>query len=230
MSDMTQLAILFAATVIIFGGAALVLVGERLYRTFRRGSASFITANAATNLTKKIDHLIGPGVELIIPAGKGIYPLVTDGRGRASWEGNLDRWIKRGAQISILITMPNDEGATYWKRLSERLESRLDVWTLDRDRASAEDAADIHSLDTFHPILVVKNGTPLAMWIESYHPFDSAVAYNVEFIATRDIIDYQRARFDRYLRVLRRLMTRQPTPSLSAAESAAPVAEQSLVA
>jgi hypothetical protein len=211
-SDQAQLKFLLSATFLVFGIAVAGLIVERIIRIYGPWSATFSTARAGSNFSKKVWHVIRAGDEILIPTGMGKYPLSIPSAARAKWEATIESWARLGARVIILVTCPNDSATSYWQQFVDRLPSQLKVCIVDRNQASPEDAADIASLDTFHPLLVIRNGQPVAMWIENYHPPESRIAYNVEYVATKDIIDEQRERFDRYLRVLRRLTNTEPHP------------------
>jgi hypothetical protein len=93
----------------------------------------------------------------------------------------------------------------YWQCLVDELSPTFKVFILDQERASAADALEIRRIRRFHSVLVLRNGKAVCMWIENDHPEDSPVANNVEYVAPEDMTEYQTARFNRYLRVLRHL-------------------------
>jgi hypothetical protein len=212
VSDETQSLILWGVTLAIFGTFVLLVITERLVRVYSPKSTRFVTVKASTNLSKKLRYVLQAGAEILMPTGLGLYPLLLSNRRRLKWEKKLKIWLTDGVRVTILISTPNDKAIEYWKKLIDLSPNGLRVCVLDRSKASPEDAAEIVKLDTFHPTLVVKDGKPLAMWIESEHPPDSTVAYNVEYVAPNDIIDYQRARFERFLKVLRRLTDENTRP------------------
>lgn len=205
MSGSTQLAVLSIATVAIFLLIVSFLAFERYLRETSPGSAHFSTARASTNLRKKIEPVIGPGVEILMPAGAGHYALTLSRLQQQKWLALLKHWMDRGARTTIIITSPDLAAVTYWQPLVDALVPSLRVCLLDRNLATRDDAEDIRRLDTFHPVLIVRDTEPLGMWIESRHDPESNVAYNVEYIAKGDIVNDQRLRFDRFLSVLRKL-------------------------
>jgi hypothetical protein len=206
MSIATQIISILGFALILTILVIAIAYLERRYRINSLKSARFITANASTNLSKKIDRIVTTGAEIFIPAGQGLYPLRVSAATRAKWENKLGEWASRGAKVTILITSPNEEAVPCWQELVDRFPDNLCVCLLDRTKASEQDAIEITRLDRFHPILVAKGDAPLAMWIERDHPPRSNVAYNVEFLARPDIVDFQRHRFDRYLKLLRHLI------------------------
>lgn len=212
MSDATQLQLLLSITIVLFSIGLLVAFAERLIRVYGPWSAKFSTANAGSNFSKKMRNLIKSGDKIYIPTGAGKYPLSISDRARSTWENTFRTWLDLGAHITIIISSPNEEATVYWKNVVERFPSNFRVCLLDRAAASTEDAIEIGRLDTFHPLLVIRESTPLAMWIENFHPPESRVAYNVEFVATKDIVSYQRERFDRYFRILQKLTSRDRGP------------------
>jgi len=218
MSDSSQLALLLEVTFAGFLVLTLIVLGHRAVRIRGPGSARFVTVNASTNLSKKIKRIVGPGVDIFIPVGQGRYPLIIGARlflGRRKqrkWENRIAHWIEIGASVIIIISSPNTEAIEYWQHLVNRLGNKLKVVILDRTIAPPEDAIEISRLDTFHPILIVKADDPLGMWVEGHHPPNSTVAYNVQYFARKDIIGYQRERFSRFLKVLRRLTNTAGSP------------------
>jgi hypothetical protein len=209
MSDTMQLVTLTLGTLGLFALIVSLLLRERHVRETSPKSTHFSKAGASTNLCKKIEHLIGPGVEILMPAGAGHYPLTLTIAQRQRWMQHIEEWLARGARLTIIISLPDARGIEFWQPLIDRLSPQLRVCLLDRKSASAADAMEIPRIDTFHPILVVKGDEPLAMWIESRHDQDSSVAYNVQFVAKEDIVKDQRERFDRFIAVLRRLTDRE---------------------
>src|SRR6266571_3851654 len=195
MSDEMQLAVLLAATGFACSLFIVFSVVIRLVRRYGPWSADFATASASTNLARKLRGL-GPGIEILMPSGCGFYPLALSDRRRRKWESKIEQWLKLGVAFTLIISKPYDEATEYWKRLVDRFPPNFRVFLLDRDSASPDDAIEIEKLDTFHPVLVVKDKKePFGMWVENRHDFKSDVAYNVSYFASRDIVDYQRARF-----------------------------------
>ena len=210
----------------------LGVMGERWYRIFSQNSARFVTVNASTNLYWKIRKMVGRGVEIIMPVGQGLYPASLWWWQRQRWERRLERWVRKGVTVTLLITSPNPEAIKYWQERISQLKTGLTVFSLDRKLATEKDAIEIAKLDRFHPVLIFKGDERLGMWIESDHPPRSKVAYNVEYVSRKDIVDFQQARFDRYLRVLRSLTdeTRRPLYLTKISPSALRPDAQSVVA
>jgi hypothetical protein len=212
MSEATQLIILFASTAALFFGSIAAVMMNRRNRTTGPGSARFLTASAATNLRQKLKPVVRKGDEILMPAGRGRYPSTLVDKARSDWERQIEAWTNDGIVFKVIITTPNDQAEHYWQTLADRLSPNFKVLILDRTAASVEDAADIDRLGTFHPVLAVRGSEPLGMWIESMHEDDSPVAYNIEYLAAPDIIDYQRARFFQLLSMLRRLTDEDRNP------------------
>jgi hypothetical protein len=212
MPETVQLVILSTGTVVIFMLILAAIFLERHLRETSPRSAQFNTAGASTNFSKKLDRILGRGVEILMPAGHGRYPLTVSEWRRRKWRQQFQKWLDRGVRITIIITSPNERAIEYWQSEIDRLSPELRVCLLDRKLASPQDALEIQRMDTFHPIVVVKGMEPLAMWIESQHDPDSSVAYNVQYVAAEDIVDDQRTRFDRLLSILRRLTDESSKP------------------
>ena len=169
---------------------------ERLYRTYSPASARFSTVNASSNLFWKIKKFIGPKSYLILPIGKGLYPLSLWPWKRAIWEARLKSWLTKGASISLIISCPTPKGMEYWQNLVDRFhEPNLDI--LNRHRANLHNSEQIKKLDTFHPALLFEKGRPQAMWIENFHNPERSVAEDVEYVAPSDLVDSQLDRFIR---------------------------------
>jgi len=210
MTDTAQFYVLSGATLLIFLLLNLGAFINRWRRTYSIGSARFVTASALSNLTKKIRHLISPGLEIWMPAGRGLYPLTLSEHARRSMESCIAQWIQAGVRFIVIISSPNEQALRYWQGLVNRLGAQLEVYLLDRTVASSEEATEIATLDEFHPVLILKHNRPLGMWLEAIHEANSDVAYNVEYIAADNIVDHQRDRFFRLLGVLRRLTRQSP--------------------
>ncbi|GEM_PF-7022194 len=212
MSEALQLFILIGGALLTFSALMIAVLINRLRRTYGVHSAKFITATALKNLSLKIAHVAAPGVEVLMPAGHGLYPLTLSRSQRRKMEARIEEWVRSGLRYSIIITSPNDEATSYWQTLVDRLPSTFNVFLLDRQKASESDAIDIRRLDTFHPVLIVRGNEPCGMWLEGIHDKRSRVAYNVEYVAAKDIVDFQRERFLRLLGVLRRLTDENHAP------------------
>lgn len=213
MSDLLAI-VIYAGSVFIISTSLLILARvEAANRQNGPRSASFISAGASTTLMKKLSWVIGPGVHIFLPVGVGHYPLALAASGRlAPWERTIEKWARLGTRITIVISSPSEATLPYWQQLVDRLSPELVVCCLNRDLACSEDAMEIRTLDTFHPILAVKDGQPIAMWVENYHEADSLIAYNIEYYAREDIVGYQLARFERFYRVLQRLTDHEHLP------------------
>jgi hypothetical protein len=206
MSDaQMQLGILLACSFGAYLLLVFILIAERSYRIHGAGSARFTNTNASSNSARKLRGILKAGDEILSPAGRGLYALSLSANRRRKWEELIDDRLKQGVRSTYILISPDHEALAYWQNLVDRFHGKVRVCILNPELASAEDAIEMDRLDRFHPILVVRGDQPVAMWIEHDHPPRSPVAYNIEYVATKDIIDYQRARFDRFLRVLRSL-------------------------
>jgi hypothetical protein len=212
MSQTFQLVILIGGALLTFAILLLGVILNRWRRTYGTNSARFLTATALGNLSKKIAHLAGPGVEVLMPAGHGLYPLTLSRRERQTMEARLEEWTRSGLRYSVIITSPNDEAEPYWQALVDRLPDTFNVFMLDRQKASSNDALDIQRLDRVHTVLIVRGNEPCGMWLEGAHDKRSRIAYNVEYVAATDIVDFQFERFSRFLGVLRRLTDESKRP------------------
>jgi hypothetical protein len=205
MSEATQLIVLIGSSSFLILAALGAVVFNRWTRTNAIGSSRFITASASTNLCKKLKPVLRAGDEILMPSGYGRYPLALRETARKNWERQIGDWTGEGILFTLIITTPNEAGERYWQKLVDALSPNLKVFILDQSAASAEDSLDIARLHTFHPVLVSRGSEPLGMWLEGAHEEDSGVAYNIEYVASRDIVDFQRARFFRLYSMLRRL-------------------------
>src|SRR4029077_8498727 len=205
MSDAMQLKTMLAGTVILVALLIFWIWVERYRRVNGPGSARIANTTAFANLKKKIGPVLEKGDEIVIPAGIGRYPEALKDGGRNAWEKQIADWVRSGIRITYILTSPTADTLQYWQRLVDRLSPTFKVYVLDQARASADDALEIRRIRRFHSVLVLRNGRPLCMWIENDHPENSAVANNVEYVEPKDMTEYQIARFNRYLRVLRHL-------------------------
>ncbi len=110
-----------------------------------------------------------------------------------------------GVQITYILTSPASDALSSWQDLVNKFSPQLRVFVLSPELAESEDRDEIQRIQTFHPVLILRSGRPLCMWIEHYHRDGSFVANNVEYIEPDDMKEFELARFDRYLKVLRRL-------------------------
>jgi hypothetical protein len=212
MSEVTQLILLIGSSAFLILAALGAVFLNRWVRTNGVGSSRFITASASTNLCKKLKPVLRAGDEIIMPAGFGRYPLALSEKARNAWERQIQEWTREGIQFTLVITTPNAPGERYWQKLVDTLSPNLKVFVLDQTAASPDDSVDIARLHTFHPVLVIRGSDPLGMWLEGAHEENSGVAYNIEYVASPDIIDFQRARFFRLYDMLRRLTDESRRP------------------
>jgi hypothetical protein len=169
------------------------------------GSASFASAAASTLLALKLNPLVGPKSMLFLPVGDGMYPARTGVLKGRAWRRTLEDWLRRGAIINLIVTVPNASARETWRAL-ERFQN-FRYFELDRHLATPELAGQIARLDTYHPILLASTdgSGPQAMWIEQYHPLDSPYAYAVQYVAPADIKADER--FGAFLALYRRLLS-----------------------
>src|SRR5580704_17218970 len=106
MTDTTQVEILLACSILGFALLTLILMTERWYRIFNANSARFTNTNASSNLARKIGPILSPGDEVLVPAGRGGYPLVLSPRRRRQWEAIIQDRMIRGAKSIHIITSP----------------------------------------------------------------------------------------------------------------------------
>jgi hypothetical protein len=206
MSDAMQIGTILGGTAVIFAILMSWVLVERYRRLYGPGSAFIANTTAFRNLKAKMQPvLIGRGDEILIPAGAGCYPQVLRDSARTDWEMQLAEWAHKGIQITYILTSPAAGTLSYWQGLIDKLAPQLRVFVLDRKLAEPEDDIEIQRIQTFHPVLILRNGRPLCMWIEHDHRDNSFVANNVEYVAPADMNEFQLASFNRYLRVLRRL-------------------------
>jgi hypothetical protein len=212
MSEGTQFEILAGSSALIFAAVVLWLTQERRIRVNSLKSAFIHNTSAWSSLAKKIGTLLQPGDEVLVPAGRGRYPFKLGRKHRENWERQVQEWTDRRVRLTPIIIAPDHEALALWQNLVDRLSSTFRVCVLNPDLASSEDRKQISRLETFHPVLILRDNKPLCMWVENYHPANTAVANNVQYVAPEDMNDIEITRFNRYLKVLRRLTdaTRQP--------------------
>lgn len=225
MSDLnlTHVFVLISVTVVTVLLVSSYLRARHSWAMRSKGSRRFQEAAAASLVVAKFDHLVmaaaadaKEGVrnlpEIFIPTGDGLYLIRTDGRKADLWRDALQRWLKWGARITMIVTIPSGEARALWEPLtSKAYAGTLKIVFLHRDKApTSEYGSEIGKLDTFHPCLLVtgmqENGWPTgAMWIENYHAVGSPIAQKIEFIAPKEAaVD---GRFGKYLTSIRALLS-----------------------
>jgi hypothetical protein len=202
--------ITFAALIVFTTYSSWRVVSRHRKMEVRTGrdphSVSFASAAASTLLSLKLDPLVGAGSVLYVPVGDGRYLSRTTPAKARAWRRTLVDWLERGATIHVINTVPNRTAREMWERLGSKHRDFF-YHEFDRYRAEPTLAREIARLDTYHPIVLVNrsgSATPGAMWIERYHPVDSATAYGVQYVAPADI--RTDPRFDVFLSVYDRLL------------------------
>lgn len=149
-------------------------------------SSTHASAAASTLLAMKIDPLVGAGTVIYMPVGDGLYMQRTSAAKARAWQRTLKEWMRRGATLNVIVTLPNAEARAAWQPLEKAFPRLFHYIELERASAPPDIAEQIARLDIYHPVLVV-NATgpaaPGAMWIEQYHPPGSAHAYAVQYVA-----------------------------------------------
>jgi hypothetical protein len=180
---------------------AIVTTKSTIYEVARTGSM----------LVPSLDPFIQGGSTVYIPASDGLYVTVISRLWRWRYNRGLRRWLRRGANIHLIITRPSEHCREIWQRVIDKYPLTFHLHLLNREKAGGPGAdslrVQIDRLDTFHPVLVVNSQGPFvpgAMWIEGYHPVGSKYAENVEFVhpsaATKD------ERLEKYNEMFERLI------------------------
>lgn len=170
-------------------------------------SGTFASAAASTLLAMKVDPLVDAGSTIYLPVGDGLYMQRANLVKANAWKRVLKDWMRRGATLNILVTLPNDAARKAWRPFEKEFPYQFHYYELDRSTAPAELATEIARLDTYHPVLVVNpdgETAPGAMWIEQYHPLGSAYAYAVQYVAPPEA--RTDTRFQTFLSVYRKLI------------------------
>ena len=173
-------------------------------------SSVYASAAASTLLAMKIDPLVRAGSVIYMPVGDGLYMHRTTSAKANAWRRTMKGWLRRGATLNIIVTLPNTAAREAWQPLEKEFPNLLHYYELDRASASPEMAKEIGRLDTYHPIVLVNSGgeavpgAPGAMWIEQYHPLGSAHAYAVQYVAPAEI--RTDSRFEAFLALYDRLL------------------------
>lgn len=177
-----------------------------IWKVYGAGSAIFSTANAGSNFARKIRYHLDQDISITMPMGKGLYPLNLSPEKREKWESKFFFWSSNHIPLTAVLCDPEPHVLKYWIDLSERVGLNLDLQTLSSDAMCEEDAVEASRLINFHTVLVHKNDKPFAMWIEKHHPTGSTKAYNVEYIAPKDMNEFQVKRFEQYSTIISRLI------------------------
>jgi hypothetical protein len=141
------------------------------------------------HVVPSLDPFIQGGSTVYIPASDGLYVTVISRLWRWRYNRGLRRWLRRGANVHLVITRTTDHCREIWQRVIDKYPLTFHLHLLNREKAIGVGADSlrfqIDRLDTFHPVLVVNSRGPFvpgAMWIEGYHPVGSKYADNVEFV------------------------------------------------
>jgi hypothetical protein len=124
-----------------------------------------------------------------------------------AWKRVLREWMRRGATINIIVTLPSQDARNAWRPFEKTFPERFHYYELDRASAAPDLGKEIARLDTYHPVLIVNpdgDAAPGAMWIEQYHPVGSAHAYAVQYVAPAEA--KTDSRFEMFLSLYRRLL------------------------
>jgi hypothetical protein len=190
----------------IFFAVLFIVFLTWVWKVHGPGSAIFSTANAGSNFARKIRYHLDQDISITMPMGKGLYPLNLCDEKRERWESKFFFWSSNDISLTAVLCDPESHVLKYWKDLSKRVGENLDLRVLSSDTMNEEDAKEASRLINFHTVLVYKNNRPFAMWIEKHHPTGSTKAYNVEYIAPRDLNEFQIKRFEQYSSVINRLI------------------------
>jgi hypothetical protein len=109
----------------------------------------------------------------------------------------LEQWLDRGCKISYTLVCPDPNSTALLRRLSAKypLLFSLCLVSATSDKAPSVEAM-VEKYKTFHPVLLQTKDGQRVMWIEHYHPLDSALAFNIEFIAPPEAA--KDSRFDKF--------------------------------
>ncbi|WP_299372754.1 hypothetical protein [uncultured Tateyamaria sp.] len=171
----------------------LFIAAVLLYYTKPRDNANiaqrsrdFFETTPATQLVRRLDHLVATDDKLFVTSAEGAYPEKEPGG--ALWLDKLEEWMLRDVRITYLIVGGCHGQFQKLAELAKKSDGNLEIRVVsstdfDRDRALA-----IRDLYTTHPTLLVSpDDAPKAMWLERYHAPESAMALGVSYIAPNDI-------------------------------------------
>jgi hypothetical protein len=175
-------------------------------------------AALTTKLIPRFKAFVTAKSELFIVGGDGAYMQKKRGE---DFMRCLEHWLKIGCKISYTLVCPHNESVTVLRRLSARYPSfSLYLLSATCDMAPGLEAL-IDKYRTFHPVLLQTADGERVMWIEHYHPPDSELAFDIEFIApeqaARDV------RFDEFMKDIQfiKQVCPQEMPSAVTLEAAA---------
>lgn len=191
-----------------------------LWRVWGKGSVNFATANAGSNFALKIRYHIPKELKIVMPMGRGAYPLSLALKKKEKWESTFFDWAASNTDLIAILCDPEPEALKYWTDLSLRVGEDFTLVILKEAEFDVSDAEEVKRLINFHPILVYHNDEPFCMWVERNHPSGSTKAYNVEYVAPADMNEFQMKKFDKYHKVLTRLIPDDVSKQLKSKKAA----------
>lgn len=166
-------------------------------------------------LTKKTIPV--KGSELWLFSGDGSYMLTRNGE---RWRRKIIEWARCGLTVRYILLEASPAVRGKFRELMTDAgpNAALRVVVLCPDADIGED--ELLKLRTCHPTLLIGANGQRAAWIEGYHEPMSEFAYNVDYIAPRDLVENttERDRFDGYQSLMQQVMERcKPIPVSHAA-------------
>lgn len=195
-----QLLVLILAVVLLLTFSAVLIVRRFLFRKRSDGHVWLSEATIARDLGPLMDPFITADTTIYITGGDG-FPLI---KRRYPWKRDcLESWLDRGCTIHYILASPPSVTREAFREAAERYPN-LSVYVAKQpsEIADPQEKNFVEKLQTFHPTLA-ETPKGRVMWIEGYHPSNSVLAFNCEFLPP-DAANEDR-RFDAYRSFLDRI-------------------------
>jgi len=169
------------------------------------------TATIAHDMMPLLRQLDLRGAKITIVGGDGAY---ASSRCKAVLLDGLCDLIERGAQITYILTAPNEVAV---QALRKAMKDHDKVFKLFEVPVSPEDKDGLGRYRNFHPTLVEMVGSN-AMWVEGEHPDDSTEAYEVVYVSSNAMTPERESEFQSYKNDINALLERARTQDLDVKE------------
>ena len=184
---------LIILTVALYAAARLILRLRTNLRLRNPHTERIAEAALMTKLIPRFNAFIAAGSELFIVGGDGLYTQKMRGE---EFISSLEEWLNKGCKISYVLVCPHANSASRLQALASRQPSFALYLMPPSDTLAPALQDTVQKYRTFHPVLLQTKDGRRVMWIEHYHPPDSEMAFNIEFIAPAEAAGD--ARFDEY--------------------------------
>ena len=89
-------------------------------------------------------------------------------------------------EANYVLTRPKSQSIQALLELTNRYPDRFHLYVFKGKSVDASDEAIIQEFETFHPTLLEFADNQRLMWIENYHPSQSMLAFEVDFVSPED--------------------------------------------